>query len=264
MVDCLKSLYDEQGFLTGVPIISPAQALTHRSILEAVEAKRGPMHYQFKAHTAINSPYQLATLPNLLDIVEQLIGPDILLYSAAYIVKEAHSESHVSWHQDLTYWGLDSDAQVSVWLALSDASEASGCMHMVAGSHKHGQQKHHNTQDTNNVLLSGQTIADANTHQSVVTSLTAGQASFHHGWTIHCSKPNASNDRRIGLNIQYISPAVKQIKQQQDSAILVRGVDHYGHFQIDQPATSNFDVEAWQKQQALDAKLKGIQGDTTQ
>ena len=46
----------------------------------------------------------------LVDIVEQLIGPDILLYSAAYIVKEAHSESHVSWHQDLTYWGLDSNA----------------------------------------------------------------------------------------------------------------------------------------------------------
>jgi ectoine hydroxylase-related dioxygenase (phytanoyl-CoA dioxygenase family) len=263
MVDCLKSYYDKQGFVTGVPIISATEALTHRSILEAVEAERGPMHYQFKVHTVMNSPYKLATLPHLLDIVEQLIGPDILLYSAAYIVKEAHSESHVSWHQDLTYWGLDSDAQVSVWLALSDASEDSGCMHMIAGSHKRGQQKHHNTQDANNVLLSGQTIADIDTHQSVVTSLKAGEASFHHGWTVHCSKPNVSDDRRIGLNIQYISPAVKQIKLQQDSAILVRGVDNYGHFQTDQPATSNFDVEAWQNQQNLDAKLKGIQGNTT-
>jgi ectoine hydroxylase-related dioxygenase (phytanoyl-CoA dioxygenase family) len=263
MIDCFKSLYDDQGFLIGVPIISPADALAHRSILEAVEAERGPMHYQFKAHTAMQSPYQLATLPHLLDIVEQLIGPDILLYSAAYIVKEAHTESHVSWHQDLTYWGLDSDAQVSVWLALSDASEASGCMHMIPGSHRHGQQKHHNTQDANNVLLSGQTINDIDQNKSIVASLTTGQASFHHGWTIHCSKPNLSNDRRIGLNIQYISPAVKQIKQQQDSAMLVRGVDNYGHFQTDLPATSNFDVKAWQKQQALDAKLKGIQGNTT-
>ena len=262
MVDCLKSLYDKDGFLTGVPIISPAKALTHRSILEAVEAERGPMHYQFKAHTAMNSPYQLATLPNLLDIVEQLIGPDILLYSTSYIVKEAYSESHVSWHQDLTYWGLDSDAQVSVWLALSDASEASGCMHMIAGSHRNGQQHHHHTQDENNVLLSGQTINDIDPNQSVVASLTAGQASFHHGWTVHCSKPNVSDDRRIGLDIQYISPTVKQIKQQQDSAMLVRGVDNYGHFQTDQPAVANFDVHAWKKQQALDAKLKGIQGDT--
>lgn len=98
---------------------------------------------------------------------------------------------------------------------------------------------------------------------NALPTLTDGEASFHHGWTVHCSKPNVSDDRRIGLNIQYISPAVKQIKQQQDSAILVRGVDDYGHCQTDQPATSNFDVEAWQNQQNLDAKLKGIQGNTT-
>ena len=45
--------------------------------------------------------------------------------------------------------------------------------------------------------------------------------------------------------------------------MLVRGVDHYGHFQTDQPAQSNFDSKAWQKQKALDDKLKGIQGNTT-
>ena len=113
------------------------------------------------------------------------------------------------------------------------------------------------------MLLSGQTINDIDPNQSIAASLKAGQASFHHGWTIHCSQPNLTNDRRIGLNIQYISPAVKQLKQQQDSAMLVRGVDHYGHFQTDQPAQSNFDSKAWQKQKALDDKLKGIQGNTT-
>jgi ectoine hydroxylase-related dioxygenase (phytanoyl-CoA dioxygenase family) len=264
MVDGLKSLYDTQGFLPAMHIISPIEALAHRSILEAVEAERGPMHYQFKIHTAMHSPYQLATLPGLLDIVEQLIGPDILLYNATYIIKEAHTESHVSWHQDLTYWGLDSDQQVSVWLALSEASEASGCMHMIPGSHINGQQKHHTTEDANNVLLNGQTIKDIDPSQSVVASLTTGQASFHHGWTLHCSKPNVSDDRRIGLSLQYINPAVKQIKQQQDSAMLVRGVDNYSHFQTDQPPMSNFNETAWLKQQALHTKLKHIQSDTKQ
>ena len=261
MKDRLKSLYDAQGFLTAVPIIDPKEALAHRSILEAAETQRGPIHYQNKMHTAMSSPFQLATLPSLLDIVEQLIGPDILLYNTTYIIKEAHTESHVSWHQDLTYWGLDSDAQVSVWLALSEASEASGCMHMIPKSHINGQQKHCTTADANNVLLSGQTVKDVDPSKSVVVSLTAGQASFHHGWTLHCSKPNVSDDRRIGLNIQYINPAVKQIKQQQDSAILVRGVDDYGHFQTDQPALSNFDKKAWLRQQSLHEKMKSIQGD---
>jgi len=264
MVGCLKSLYDEQGFLTGVPIISPAEALLHRANLELVEAQRGPMHYQYKVHTVMQSPYQLATLPNLLDIIEQLLGPNILLYSVAYIIKEAHSESHVSWHQDLTYWGLDSDAQVSVWLALSDASEASGCMHMIPGSHTSGQQQHHTTQDKNNVLLSGQTVTNLDTTNAVVTSLAAGQASLHHGWTLHSSKPNTSDDRRIGLNIQYIRPEVRQIKQDYDSAMLVRGVDQYHHFHQDRPAQTAFDLDAWHYQQDLDANLKAIQGNTSQ
>jgi hypothetical protein len=81
---------------------------------------------------------------------------------------------------------------------------------------------------------------------------------------MHTSKPNLTDDRRIGLNIQYIRPEVRQIKYHEDSAMLVRGVDNYGHFQTDQPATTDFDAQAWQQQIDLDARLKGIQGDTSQ
>jgi hypothetical protein len=97
-----------------------------------------------------------------------------------------------------------------------------------------------------------------------VTSLAAGQASLHHGWTLHSSKPNTSDDRRIGLNIQYIRPEVRQIKQDYDSAMLVRGVDQYHHFHQDRPAQTAFDLDAWHYQQDLDANLKAIQGNTSQ
>ncbi|RUA23636.1 MAG: hypothetical protein DSY73_05705 [Actinobacteria bacterium] len=45
---------------------------------------------------------------------------------------------------------------------------------------------------------------------AVLCSLRSGEASFHHGWTLHSSRPNQSGDRRIGLNIQYLSPSVRQ------------------------------------------------------
>ncbi len=136
------SNYQRDGYLPAIQIISEQEAGEHRRQLEEVESELGSLHYQFKIHTVLRSAYELATNPTMLDIVEELIGPDILLYSTSFIIKEAMSKSHVSWHQDLTYWGLSSEEQVSAWLALSPATEQSGCMHMLPGSHKHGRQDH--------------------------------------------------------------------------------------------------------------------------
>lgn len=217
---------------------------TNNSV-EAVEAEKGSMHYQFKVHTITNSPYQLATHPSMLDVVEQLLGPDILLYSVSYIIKEPNTDSHVSWHQDLSYWGLSADDQVSAWLALSPATEESGCMLMLPGSHHQGRREHQLMNDDSNVLLSSQTIPDVDESLARAIPLQPGEASFHHGWTMHTSKPNRSNDRRIGLNIQYIAPHVRQLKAEDDSAILVRGEDRYQHFKTDTPAQKRFDAVAW-------------------
>ena len=64
-----------------------------------------------------------------------------------------------------------------------------------------------------------------------------GQASLHHGWTIHSSSPNYSHERRIGLNIQYISPSMKQTKSNKDTALLIRGVNRFGYYAEDQAAS---------------------------
>jgi len=109
-----RSLYQNQGFLTGVEILGQREAARHRRILEDAENSIGALHYKSKIHTILRSPYKLSAHPKVLDIVEQLIGHNILLYDVAYIIKEPRSESHFSWHQDLTYWGLNSDDQVSM------------------------------------------------------------------------------------------------------------------------------------------------------
>lgn len=59
---------------------------------------------------------------------ERYAGNGFLSPVGILSAEEAGSSSHVSWHQDLTYWGLDGGAQVSMWLALSPATAESGCM----------------------------------------------------------------------------------------------------------------------------------------
>lgn len=229
----LSQSYSHNGYVSPVSLISVEQAADHRANLEAVEAQHGPVHYKSKMHTLLDFAADLATAPQVLDVVEQLLGPNILLFDVTYIIKEANTDSYVSWHQDLTYWGLSNDKQVSMWLALSPASKHSGCMRMVPGSHKHGKIEHSDSTDTSNVLFRGQTVEGVAEYKAVYCPLRPGEASFHHGWTLHASMPNCSNDRRIGLNVQYIDPSARQTLHDLDSATLVRGADQYQHYRAD-------------------------------
>lgn len=256
----LKQSYERDGYISGVDILSAENAAHHRKTMEDAEAKFGSLHYKTKVHTILRSPLELATLPRVLEIIEQLIGPNILLYNVTYIVKEAGSQSHVSWHQDLTYWGLSHDDQVSMWLALSPATAESGCMRMVSGSHVHGRLEHEITEDEANVLLQGQTVCGVNEDDAVMCPLQPGQASFHHGWTLHASMPNRSDDRRIGLNVQYLAAHVHQTKHDLDSAMLVRGEDKYHHFAEDIPAETNLEPAAIARQAELETRHKKIAG----
>ncbi|MEM8992621.1 MAG: phytanoyl-CoA dioxygenase family protein, partial [Pseudomonadota bacterium] len=219
----LAARYEQDGFVSAVPILSQAEAAEHRARMEAAEARIGSIHYRPKIHTLLRSPWELATHPAVLDLAEAMLGPDILLYNATYIIKEPGTTSHVSWHQDLTYWGLSDDRQVTFWLALSPASVESGCMRMIPGSHRKGMAEHATTEDESNVLFHGQTVTGIDEDASVMCTLEPGEASFHHGWTLHASMPNRSADRRIGLNVQYLAAGTHQTKHGRDTAVLVRG-----------------------------------------
>ena len=240
-----RELYRQQGYLAPIDIIDENAAAPHRVQLERAEKQIGPLHYMAKIHTVLTSAANLASHTNILDLVEQCIGPDILVNNVTYIIKEAHSQAHVSWHQDLTYWGLDSDDQVSVWLALSPANKRSGCMRMIPGSHVQGKKTHIlGEKDEHNVLHQNQRVADIDESLAIHAELKSGQASFHHGWLLHDSQPNSSDDRRIGLNIQYIAPHVRQVKKPGSTAWLVRGVDRYHHHLPEQPALTDLEPEA--------------------
>ena len=255
--DELRDEYRRNGFVTAVQLMSSDDAFEHRRLLEDVEETVGSLHYIDKVHTALQSPFELATMPAVLDVIEALIGPDILLYNSTFIIKEPGAATKVNWHQDLTYWGLaDDDAQVSMWLALAPTTSESGAMMMLPGSHLGGGIEHETDSDDGNLLLLGQQITGLDTSAHQLCDLEPGQASFHHGWTVHSSQPNVSNDRRIGLNVQYLAPHNRMDAGVPASALLVRGTDPHGHFAVDSPPTEQLDEAALAQWQAADAQMK--------
>lgn len=255
-IGSLNERFRRDGFLSPVPVLSESEAVEHRARMENAEAEFGSVHYVSKFHTIFPDAGALATDPRVLDVVEQLIGPDILLFDVTYIVKEPGTDAHVSWHQDLTYWGFSGDDQVSMWLALSPASEESGCMRMIPGSHAGGRLHHEDTPDRNNLLHRGQTVLGVAEKRAVLCPLRPGEASFHHGWTLHASTLNRSGHRRIGLNVQYLAPSMRQLINPQETALLVRGQDSFGHFAPDVLATRAFDPSALARHAELDRLRK--------
>ena len=225
--------YERDGFLSPVTIMSPEEAGEFRRALEAAEA-RWPEAFEGahrnNAHLNFTFLDELVHDSRLLDAVEDLIGPDILVYGSVLFIKEPGDPGFVSWHQDATYMGLEPHTGVTAWLALSPSNRESGCMRMVPGSHKDDIRKHEDTFADTNILTRGQTIGDVDEAHVVDLVLEPGQLSFHHMRTIHGSQPNLSDDRRIGFVIQcYLQPHVRQTKGKTFVQV-ARGTDGQGNF----------------------------------
>ena len=189
------------------------------------------------------SAYDIVRHPKVLDAVEAIIGPDILVWGGTFFFKPPRSGGFVSWHQDMTYWGIEnSDRLVSAWLALDTVDKANGCMRFFPGSHRQGILNHEDTWSEENILTRGQSVAmDDDAPEIVDVELAAGEISLHHGHLLHASSPNHSDRWRLGFAINYVSPDNRQVVAPRDFAMLVRGEDRHGHFEPIAPPVEELD-----------------------
>jgi len=256
--------YMQDGFVVPIDVLSQHEARILRTDLEDAEAELA----NDVEKLALLKAYPDRLLPSfdaltrnetLISAASAVLGPDLLVWSAGLFIKEANSPKIVSWHQDLTYWGLDDIAETTCWVALSKAHETSGCMKFVPGSHKTKIVPHIDTYAEDNLLSRGQEIAvEVNEKDAVAAALDAGQASMHHGLLFHGSGPNTTDDRRIGSAIRYIKPSMKQATGDRQLVSLVRGQDNFGNFKIvDAPRGRllDEDFELCRQDKALKARL---------
>jgi chlorinating enzyme len=239
--------YRRDGYYFPIRVISAAEVADYRRRLEAHEAGAGtPLqgNWRHKTHLLFTWADELVHHPTILDAVEDVIGPNILCWTTNFFIKEANSRGFVSWHQDATYWGLEPHDVITAWVAFTKSDLESGCMKVIPGTHTQSQIPHVDTFHPDNLLSRGQEIAvDVDESKAVDVVLEPGEISLHHIKTVHGSAPNHSADRRIGFAIRYIPTHVRQTKVH-DSAMLVRGVDTYGHFDAESRPQHDIDAAA--------------------
>ncbi len=236
--------YHRDGFVFPFDAFSQEQARRYRARMESFEAAHGAIAkgHNFKPHLLFTWADEIVHHPAVLDAVEDLIGPDIRLFHLTVWPKNAHDPAYVGWHQDATYFGLEPARHVTAWVALTDASIEAGCMEVIPGSHKLGQLHHaERIEETHNLLSRGQTItAPVDKSRTAFMPVKAGQFSLHHTHLVHNSRPNNSDDRRIGFGISYIPTEVRCISPTRLAGRLVRGTDRYGHFDDEPRPTVDF------------------------
>lgn len=201
--------YKRDGFCAPIDIMSEREATVLRQRFEEMEEKFPEALNPFNRnnpHLSISVIDEIAHNQTILDVIEDVIGPDILNWGTVLFIKEPHDPGFVSWHQDARYVGLEPHDGVTAWLALTPSTVESGCMQMLPGTHLNDIQHHIDTFGEDNILTRGQEVAVTDTSDAVDVVLRPGQMSIHHPRVIHASQPNNSDDRRIGVVIQQLLP----------------------------------------------------------
>ncbi len=241
MTSTSADIYARDGFVFPIDLISIDDARNLRADLESAEADLAEQPAELamlRGSTAhlLPSFAELIRHPRLVASVSEILGPDLLAGGGQGVIKEPQSPNHITWHQDLTYRGLDDQQEVTVWVALSPATQQSGCMRFVAGSHKRPIVEHVDTFAEENMLSRGQEIAvEVDESDATDVVLEPGQASLHHGHLFHASNPNQSDDRRIGFAIRLIATAMAMPGGEELAVLPVSGEDRYNHFQLATP-----------------------------
>lgn len=185
----------------------------------------------------------LCSFPEILDMVEQLIGPDIVLWGSQLFCKPAGHGMAVPWHQDGQYWPLDPLATVTVRVAIEDSVPENGCMRYVPGSHKSKKLERHEVTSEANVALHQQ-VSSIDETQARDDILMAGQISIHDVYLVHGSNANRSDKRRSDYAIRYMPATTRYVRDpafpanarasshmnyMQRPLWLLRGVDRAGN-----------------------------------
>ncbi len=242
--------YRANGYLYPNDALSAAEVRRFRDALAGTEAHLGgslmavDKKYRGNLHFLCRWVDELARHPRILDTVEDLLGPDILLYTSRFFIKEPRSDGIAAWHQDSTYFGLRPYDHVTAWVALCDVTAETGPVEFAVGSHIRGQLMQKSGVIRNSVNTAGQIIVEWFDQSQIDRAiLKPGQFSLHHTCVVHQSAPNRSGERRIGLALSYIPTRTRHIGSKKMPACLVRGTDAHGHFDLQPPPREDFGAD---------------------
>lgn len=246
----LAAQYERDGIVFPIEVFSGTEVTGFRGALEALAEDCGESSLKRfdSLHLFFDWAYDLVTHQALLNVVEEILGGDLLIDGTLVFHKPARDSSYVSWHQDSVYSNWHLTPSASAWIALTPSHRANGCMRVIPESHKLGLLDHANVQDGPNLLRRGERVnLPIDEAQAVDVVLQPGEISLHHSTIVHGSNPNSSAEPRIGFIVRFVT---NQITNRERPLLRVRGNADCRHLRLaERPAVMDRQsaVAAWRK-----------------
>jgi len=228
--------FEQGGYTAPIRVRDDAEATLVRKQWDQVESAEGlptpDRLLMYNRHRNLPFILELASDERVLDIVESLIGPNILLFGTRVICKWPGDEEFVAWHQDVSERNqLTPPVQITGWYAVDDSTVENGCVEVLPASHRRGMLPRQPASYRANLLRQNEETVVSEADQALArpVELQAGEMSLHHGFTLHRSGTSPSARRRCGFVMRYVPAEVQQGPDvevnQRETAVLLRGVD---------------------------------------
>lgn len=185
---------------------------------------------------------QFSTQPFILDLVEQLVGPDIVLWGAALFYKRAHKAPLTVWHRDADFHPIKPNEALIIWVAAFDSVVENGCLRFIPGSHTARERGPYVSPSDEN-FTDGEALSEESFDADLArdVEVTAGQMVVFDAHLIHGARPNQGTKPRAGYALRFM-PAYAHYDQDwaarepkrfapnaaQRPLYLVRGIDRCG------------------------------------
>jgi phytanoyl-CoA dioxygenase PhyH len=234
--------YDRDGFLCPLTVLPPADLSRFQAGFAELEAELGQeVRRMGQPHLYFPWAYDLATHPRVLDAVEGLLGPTILVSGTLILCKPPGDPGYVAWHQDSVYSGWHLTPTTSAWIALSPSVKENGCMRVIPGSNRDGLRQHDEGHHGDNMLQRGEEVrVEVDESLAHYLALQPGEMSLHGSNIIHGSGQNLSDTKRIGFIVRYVTPAHHQLRG--GAMLLARGETDVEHLEILRDARPRYDT----------------------
>jgi non-haem Fe2+, alpha-ketoglutarate-dependent halogenase len=219
--------YRSEGYVAGVPVLTAPEVAAYRATCDELEVALGgkPRTVQVRQmHLHFRRAFELAAHPRILDAVESILGPDLLVWGTELFAKHPRDPAvFIRWHRDDPYLGLAAGHHVSAWVALSASTPENGCMRLLP-----------RTAERPDPARDGDKPTPAEEPHLIDVGLRAGEMSLHAGDVIHGSAPNTSDHKRVGFVIRYIAPDARPVDGR-PRVVRVRGSAPVDHWTVVEP-----------------------------
>ncbi len=225
--------FQEEGYLGPLTLCSPEEMAGIRERIEKeVMTTDGPNPKNRNQQRHGDHPFlaDLITKNEILDRMESIYGPDLLIWASYFFTKQPGS-GEIPWHQDLNYWPLEPVLNLSAWIAVDPALVENSCVRIIPRSHKKVLPHVRSSSGMEFSEMADTAFVDES--KAVSMELKPGEFFIFNERLLHQSNANTSKLRRMGLTVRVTVPFVKISHEQPPlfpghQALLVRGEDRMG------------------------------------